>query len=129
MPPFERRRVQHMQPRQEIELDGLLGERECSGNDRLRGNDGRNGGEHDQDVVKPVGSELKERIRQRLRLDQQQCALPEIVEKQSGQNDPEPGKPDGAAAEMAHIGVECFPAGHCKEGGAEHGEGDHGWRM
>ena len=58
--------VQHRRTWEEAELDCLLGQRERAGNDRLRRDDRRQGGEGDKAVVKPARSEPVKRVCQAL---------------------------------------------------------------
>ena len=60
-------------------------------------------------MIKGVGN--------RLRPGQDQGALAEIVEHQGRQHKKEPGLPDRLGAEMPHVGVERFRAGHRKNHG------------
>ena len=50
--------------------------------------------------------------------------LPEIIEHQGRERDREPGEPDRHPAEMAHIGIHRFAAGHREKGGAKNGKAD-----
>ena len=49
-------------------------------------------------------------------------ALTEVVEEQRGQDHGEPGHPDGAAPEVAHVGVECLATGDHEHDGPENQE-------
>ena len=51
-------------------------------------------------------------------------ALPEVVEQQSRKHDDEPGEADRAPAEMTHVGVQRFAAGHDQEHAAENQESE-----
>jgi hypothetical protein len=55
---------------------------------------------------------------------QEQCALSEIIQDKTGQDDGEPAEADRLAAEMTHIGVHRLAAGDRQEGGAKHREAD-----
>jgi hypothetical protein len=66
--------VKHRRAGEEAELDRLLGQRECAGNDRLRRDDRRQRGEGDKAVMKPVGRKPVKRVFQRLWFGQQQFA-------------------------------------------------------
>ena len=114
--------VHDVHAREEPELDRLLGERIGAGDDRLRRDHGRERGEGNQRVVRPGGGELIERALERAGLHQQQAALAEIIERERGQGDGEPGDADREATEMAHVGVERLAAGHRQERAADHRE-------
>ena len=111
-------------PRQQPELDRLLGQRIGAGDDRLAGDHGGGGRQHDHRQQRPVGIHQEERILDRLRIGQHQRALPEIVERQRRQHHREPGGLDRAAAEMAEVGVERLGAGDDQEHRAERDQAD-----
>ena len=56
LPDLLLRGVPHPQPRQIAELDRLPRDRKRAGNDRLRGDDRRRRGEHDQRIKAPFGT-------------------------------------------------------------------------
>ena len=66
--PLLARGVEHAQPWKKPELDCLLGERKCAGDDRLRRNYRCDCSERNERVVKPIGGELIKRILERVRL-------------------------------------------------------------
>ena len=78
----------------------------------------------DQGIVRPVGRELVERVLERARVGDEQGALAEVVEREAGQRDREPGQADGEAPEMAHVGVHRLAPRHGQEHRPEHGEAD-----
>ena len=51
-------------------------------------------------------------------------ALPQIVDRERGQNESEPRELDRRTAEMTEIGIERLRAGHGKKHGAERDEAD-----
>ncbi|MGY4351861.1 hypothetical protein ACVWXM_008354 [Bradyrhizobium sp. GM7.3] len=71
-----------------------------------------------------VRAELEERIFDHGGIGDQQRGLAEIVQHERRQADREPGQPDRQAAEMPHVGVHGFAAGHREEGGPQDREGD-----
>ena len=117
-------RVPDLHARQEVELHRLLRQGICAGNDRLRCDDCGERREDDERVMRPIRRELIERIVNRARIGEQQCALAEIVQCQGRQNDREPGNADWDPTEMAEIGIHGLTAGYRQEGGAEHEEAD-----
>ncbi len=66
----------------------------------------------DHGIQGPARHERVERIHGRRRSIEQEGALAEVVENQRRQHHGEPGEPDRALAEMAHIGVQSLAAGH-----------------
>jgi hypothetical protein len=93
--------VNDLDTRAEAELDGLLGQGKCAGDQGLgcdNGRDGRKGhhGIEQTDRHKPV-----EGVKTGSGVSQQQRALPEIVQQERGIGQAEPGKLDGAAAEVS----------------------------
>ena len=98
------------QPRAIAHLDCLTGQRKRARDHGLRGDDGRAGREHDQRQERPAGREQVERILDRGRVVDDQCALAEIVEHERGQHEEEPRAPNRGRAEMAHVGIERLGA-------------------
>ena len=109
--------------RQEAELDRLLGERKRSRYDRLRRNDGGDGRHQNERIMEPGWSQLVEGIVDRASVSHQQAALAKIIQDDARQRHREPGEPDRETAEMPHIGIEGFAAGHRKEDRADNGQG------
>jgi hypothetical protein len=58
------------------------------------------------------------------RIGNQQRSLPKIVQHEGRKGHSEPCEPDRDPAEVPHIGVHGFSAGHCKKRGAEDSEAD-----
>ena len=124
LPGFARGGVHDARARPIAELHGLAREREHAGDERLRSNYGRGGGEREHRVERPAGSECVEGVLCRAGVAQQDRALAEVVEDQRGQHDPEPRGPNRRAAEVAEIGVERLGAGNYEHDGAEDEEPD-----
>jgi len=61
-----------------------------------------------------------------LRVDEEQGALAEIVEDQRRHDEAEPGNANREAAEVAHVGIQRFAAGHGEHHRAEGEEGEAG---
>ena len=99
------------QPRQVAELRGLLGERERAGDDRLRGDDGRGGGQDHHRDQRPVRRQQVERVADCAGSAQDQRALPEVVEDASGEDQEQPRPGDRPAAEVPHVRVQGLGAG------------------
>jgi hypothetical protein len=117
---FARRRVLDVQAGAVSELNGLAGERERAGDQRLRGDDrGRCGDCHERQQ-RPLGGEQKEGLRRGLSIDEQQRSLTEVVEEQGRQNEPEPGHSNRPPAEVTHVGIQRLAAGHDQKDRAEH---------
>ncbi len=76
----------------------------------------------DHRVEQPIGRQHEERIGVAAGVLQHNGGLAGIVEKQRRQDDGRPGDPDRLAAEMAHVGVHGFSAGHAKKHRTEDGE-------
>ena len=114
--------VADLHARQQAELDRLPGEREGAGDDGLAGDDGRDRRHDDEGQQQALGGEPVERIVDRRRVGEDQCALAEIVEPQRREDHVEPGAADRPAAEMAHIGIERLGARHGQTDRAEDGE-------
>ncbi|MFO0875491.1 MAG: hypothetical protein U0575_16205 [Phycisphaerales bacterium] len=119
LPVLVRRGVLDLEPRAVAELDGLHREREDAGDERLRGDHGRGGGEPHQRDDGPSRRERVERVPVR-RVVEQQRALAEVVQQQRHEDQPEPRDADGTQSEVAHVGIERLAAGHDQEDRAEH---------
>ncbi len=76
---------------------------------------------------RPVGRQQEERIVQRLGVLQDQRTLAQIVQRQAGKDEPDPGDLDRRPAEMAHVGVERLGAGDGEEDAAQDDEADSPW--
>ena len=59
-----------------------------------------------------------------LRLEQEQCALAEVIHDQRGEHQREPGHPDGTLPEMPHVRIQRFPTRDDEKHRAKHGESD-----
>ena len=68
--------------------------------------------------------QLVERTVDRRGVGENQRALTEIVQQQRRQHQPEPGRADGARADVTHVGIQRFRAGQRQEDATHHGEGD-----
>ena len=73
----------------------------------------------DQRQQRPRRRQQEERMLD-VGFEQQQRALPEVVQHQRRQHQREPRQPDRMLAEVPHVGVERFAAGDDEEHGAEH---------
>jgi hypothetical protein len=63
---------------------------------------------------------MKKRVLDRLRVQQDQRTLPEVVNRQRRPHDAEPREADRGLAEVAHIGIQRLGASHREEDCAEH---------
>ena len=106
------------------ELHRLPGEGKGAGNDGLGGDDRRKGGEDDKGVERPARGQVIERLGRLSRPGEKQRSLAEVVEQQGREDECEPGQPDRAGAEMSHVRIEGFPAGHDQENRTEDPEGE-----
>ena len=119
------RGVTDLEPRQQAELDRLLGDRIGAGDHRLAGDHGGDGRQPHHRQQCPVGIEQKERVLDRLGIGEHQRALAEIVDGERGQHQDDPGGLDRLLSEMTEIGVERLGAGHRQEHGTERDQADH----
>ncbi len=106
--------------RQVAEMDGLTHQRKRACYHRLAGDDGGGGGENDGRQDRPLREHQVKRIGHRRRVFEHQRALPEIIQRQRREHQTEPCPLDGAAAEMAEIGIKRFGTGDRQEHRAEH---------
>src|SRR5262249_42886585 len=83
----------------------------------------------DHRIMKPSRREPVEGVLDGVGGGEQQCALAEVVEQQSWQNNDEPAKTDRQAPEMTHIRVHRLASGDRKEDRAKHRKRDAWWRM
>ena len=95
----------------------------------LAGDDGRNCRQYHHRDQRPARIEPIEGIIDRLRVREQQGALPEIVEDQRRLHEDEPGELDRLTPEMAEIGVEGLGAGDGQEHESHDDEADHAVRQ
>ena len=114
-----RRRVDDLDARQEAELHRLAGEREDAGDHRLRGDDRRHGGEHDQRVQRPRRGQAVEGIVGGRRVVRAAAPLAEVVEQQRRRHHAEPVDLDRPLAEVAEIGIQRLASGGDQEDRAE----------
>ena len=98
--------------RQKAELDGLLGDRESTRNDSLRCDDSGQRRQHHQRQPCPFRRHQEEGVGDGFGMGGEQRTLAKIVDHQRRQHQREPGKANGVAAEMAHVGIKRFGAGH-----------------
>ena len=125
LPDLGFRGVTDLEPRQQAELDRLLGDRVRTRDHRLAGDHGRRRRQADHRQQGPGWKQQEERILDRLRIGEHQRALPEIVQGERRQHDGEPGDLDRAAAEMTEVRIQCLRAGDREEHGAQGHEPDH----
>ena len=119
---LERRGVFDVEARRVAELNRLPRQRERAGDERLRGDDGGQRGQHHERQQRPRRRHQVEGLRRRARVEQDQRALAEVVQHQRRQHQPEPRQADRPPAEVAHVGVERLAAGDRQHDGAEHDE-------
>ena len=110
----------------DLELHGLLRDREGARDDGLAGDNCRQCGEDDERQPRPVRRHQIEGVLDRLRVTQDQCRLPQIIEEEAREGDVEPRDHDRLAPEMAHIGIERLRAGHRQHNRSQRQEGEHG---
>jgi hypothetical protein len=105
------------------ELNGLPRQRERAADERLGGDDGRHRRKNDDEHPKraPRACQREERVFMQLRILEEQCALPEVVQQQRGE-DGRPRVGDGAPTEMPHVRVERLAARDAQDDASEHEE-------
>ncbi len=108
-----------VESRRVAERNRLAGQREGTGDERLRRDDGRRRGQRHHRQQCPGGRHHEERLLGCVRMHEQQGALPEVVQKQRRQDEREPCQPDRLRTEVPHVGVERFTAGDHEENGAK----------
>ena len=118
-------RVEDLHVRHEVQTAGLGHQRECAGDERLRGNDGRDGGKADGKRAQARGEHLVERVEvgnaHELGVGSvvdKPRALAHIGKQQTALNE-RPGGVDVAAADVAHVGVERLGTGGGEEAAAQ----------
>ena len=111
--------------RHEVQATGLGHQRECAGDERLRGNDGRDGGKADGKGTQARGEHLVERVEvgnaHELGVGSvvhKPSTLAHVGQQQAALNE-RPGGVDVAAADVAHVGVERLGTGGGKEAAAQ----------
>ena len=118
-------RVEDLHVRHEVQAAGLGHQRECAGDERLRGNDGRDGGKAYGKRAQARGEHLVERVEvgnaHELGVGSvvhKPSALAHIGKQQAALNE-RPGSVDVAAADVAHVGVERLGTGGGEEAAAQ----------
>ena len=102
----------NLHARGETELHGLAGERISARDNRLAGNHGGCGGQHNQRNQRPLGHAQEKRIADGIGAAQEQRTLADVIECECGQNQRQPGRLNRPAAEVSHVGVERFRPGN-----------------
>ncbi len=116
------RRVLDSQPRAVAELHRLARQGERTGDHRLRRDDRGGRRERDQRVQRPARCEVIERVHRGGGVAQQQGPLPEVIEQQAREGDPEPRHLNRPVAEVAEVRVQGLTARDHEEDGAQHHE-------
>ena len=118
-------RVEDLHVRHEVQATGLGHQRECAGDERLRGNDGRDGGKADGKGTQTRSEHLVEGVEvgdtHELRVAgvvDKPRALAHVGQQQAALNE-RPGCVDVAAAHVAHVGIERLGTGGGKEAAAQ----------
>ena len=124
-------RIEDLHMRHEVQAAGLGHQRECAGDERLRSDDGRDGGKADGKGTQARGEHLVEGVEvgdaHELRVAgvvDKPRTLTHVGQQQAALNE-RPGGVDVAAAHMAHVGIERLGTG----GGQEAAAQDHDARM
>ena len=111
--------------RHEVQATGLGHQRECAGDERLRGNDGCDGGKADGKGTQTRSEHLVEGVEvgdtHELRVAgvvDKPRALAHVGQQQAALNE-RPGCVDVAAAHVAHVGIERLGTGGGKEAAAQ----------
>ena len=81
--------------------------------------------ERDERIERPCRRQQVERVLDRLRVDQQQRALAEVIERQRGQHEAPTRRAHRQCAEVAHVGVERLGAGDGEHDAAQREESEH----
>ena len=117
-------RIEDLHMRHEVQAAGLGHQRECAGDERLRGNDGGDGGKADGKGTQARGEHLVEGVEVG---DAHELGVGSVVDKpralthvgqQQAALNERPGGVDVAAAHMAHVGIECLGTGGGEEAAA-----------
>ena len=118
-------RVEDLHVRHKVQTAGLGHQRECAGDERLRGDDGRDGGKADGKRAQARGEHLVERVEvgnaHELGVGSvvdKPSTLAHIGKQQAALNE-RPGGVDVAAADVAHVGVERLGTGGGEEAAAQ----------
>ena len=129
-----RRSLLDPQPRQQAELDRLLGQAERPGDHRLAGDDGRSGGEQDHRQAHRFGDHLEEPVLVGegyaargigIERGDRESPLAQIIERERGKHQQGPAQADRLFAEMAHIRGQRLGPGHGQEHRAQHEQPEH----
>ena len=112
------------QARHQAELDCLLDDRKGAGDDRLAGDDGRDGREDYQWQAEAVAGHVVEGVLGGGRVGEQQCGLTEIVGDQRREDQPQPRQRNRTAAEVAHVGIERFGTGDAQHDRTQRKKGE-----
>ena len=124
-------RIEYLHMRHEVQAAGLGHQRECTGDERLRGDDGGDGGKADGKGTQARGEHLVEGVEVG---DAHELGVGSVVDKpralthigqQQAALNERPGGVDVAAAHMAHVGIERLGTG----GGEEAAAQNHDARM
>ena len=113
------RGVLDAQPRQVPEPPGLVRDRERAADDRLRGDDGRHGGQEHHREPGPYRGQQEERVADAGRVAQDQGALSQVIQDAGGEDDQKPGAPDRRAAEVSHVCVQRLGSGDGQDDGGQ----------
>ena len=114
------RSVDDAQPGAVADLNGLLHQGKHAGDHGLGGNNRGDGGQGHHGIQEHPGHQPIKRMDGRLRIFQHEGGLPEIVEQEGGKDQNDPGEADGAAPEMAHVGIQSLTARDAEHHGAKH---------
>ena len=109
--------VGDVEPRDEAQLDRLLGNRESARNHGLAGDDRRHRREQDKRQAQHFRSKEEERVLDRLDRvrgieREQHRPLPHVIEQQRGHDKEDPRHADRVAPEMPHVRIKRLGAGH-----------------
>lgn len=114
--------VSDLHPGQVPEQHRLLGQRERTADQGLRGDHGGAGRQDDQRHQRPTRTHPVEGVVDVFGVGQEHGALAEVVEQQAGQDQAVPAPLDRLAAEVAHVGVQRLAPGDHQEHRAEREE-------
>ena len=111
--------MQNAQARHESQLNGLLGQRECTRNHGLAGDNRGHDRQYDNGRANDVRHHQEERVTNGhlgflSRHRQDHCPLPHIVQHQRRQNKEQPAELDWAPPKMPHVGIERLGPGNGK---------------
>jgi hypothetical protein len=95
-----------VKPWEVSELDGLPSQGKRTGDEGLRGDDGRTGCNEDRGIESPLRDHPVEGVLDGTRLEYEKSSLSEVVEEESGEDDAKPGESDRDPSKVSHISVE-----------------------